>query len=70
MKEILELGLKIEIHNKIDFIHISELSWGRIENITNDFNIGDVLKVKRINKKNKDFDFYSRKVLLPNPNNT
>ncbi|MCX7845056.1 MAG: 30S ribosomal protein S1 [Dictyoglomaceae bacterium] len=61
-------GLVVKINNLIGFVPPGEISWGRIGNIKNNFNLGDKVKVKILDVKPED-----RRILLsikqvePNP---
>ncbi|MFO7618495.1 MAG: S1 RNA-binding domain-containing protein [Thermoplasmata archaeon] len=47
-------------------LHVSEIEWGRVENVTDRVNMGDKLKVKVIKIDNGKVDV-SMKALLPRP---
>jgi len=47
-------------------LHVSEIEWGRVENVTDRINMGDKVRVKVIKIDNGKVDV-SRKALLPKP---
>jgi polyribonucleotide nucleotidyltransferase len=47
-------------------LHVSEIEWGRVENVTDRINLGDKVRVKVIKIDNGKVDV-SRKALLPRP---
>ncbi|MDO9537582.1 MAG: polyribonucleotide nucleotidyltransferase [Thermoplasmata archaeon] len=47
-------------------LHVSEIEWGRVENVTDRVNMGDKIRVKVIKIENGKVDV-SRKALLPKP---
>jgi len=66
--DIKEFGLFIEfMPNKKGLLHISEISWKRLETIAGMFNIGEIIKVKLVghNPKNATYTL-SHKQTLPN----
>ena len=71
VKGIKEFGAFIEfLPGKQGLLHISEISWKRLENMDNLFEEGDKVKVKLIGIDPKTGKFkLSRKVLLPKPDN-
>jgi len=48
VKDILEFGLSVKVDRVTGFIHISELSWAKVENISDLYKIGDSFKAKVI----------------------
>ncbi|MDO4690382.1 MAG: bifunctional 4-hydroxy-3-methylbut-2-enyl diphosphate reductase/30S ribosomal protein S1 [Fusobacterium sp.] len=42
--EIMEFGLAVAIGSLRGFIHISEISWKRLEKLTDEFKVGDIIK--------------------------
>lgn len=50
IRDILDFGLSVNVGPLSGFIHISELSWNRIEKISNVYKIGDKLQAKVIEK--------------------
>lgn len=68
VKEILDFGLALQIGELRGFVHISEISWKKIENISSIYKVGDTVKAKIIaldsSKKNIKL---SIKALTPNP---
>lgn len=42
--DVLEFGLAVEINSLRGFIHISEISWKRLEKLNNTFKVGDSIK--------------------------
>jgi len=67
--KILDFGAVVEfVPGKETLLHVSELDWKRIENVTDVLNIGDVVEVKYmgIDPKTKK-PKVSRKALLPRP---
>jgi len=50
IKEILGFGLSVSLNNLSGFIHISELSWNRVEDISELYKVGDKLEAKVIEK--------------------
>lgn len=71
VRGIKEFGAFIEfLPGKQGLLHISEISWKRLENMDNLFEEGDTVKVKLIGIDAKSGKFkLSRKVLLPKPDN-
>lgn len=68
VKDLLDFGLSVNINGLSGFIHISELSWNRIENISTEYKVGDKLKAKVIEKdKNKKSIKLSVKQLSQDP---
>ena len=50
IKDLLDFGLSVTVENLSGFIHISELSWNRVEKIADKYNVGDKLQAKVIEK--------------------
>lgn len=50
VKDVLDFGLSVSVGPLSGFIHISELSWNRIEKIADAFKIGDKFQAKVIEK--------------------
>ena len=48
VKGILDFGVSVFVGELTGFIHISELSWGKVEKISKIYEIGDKLKAKII----------------------
>ncbi len=69
VKGIKEFGAFVEfLPKKEGLLHISEISWKRLENLDGVLKEGDKLKVKLIGIDNKTGKFkLSRKVLMPKP---
>ncbi|MFZ9718993.1 MAG: polyribonucleotide nucleotidyltransferase, partial [Chitinophagaceae bacterium] len=71
VKGIKEFGAFVEfLPKKEGLLHISEISWKRLETMDGVFNIGDTVKVKLIGIDHKTGKFkLSRKALIPKPEN-
>ena len=71
MKAIKEFGAFVEfMPGKEGLLHISEISWKRLENMDGIFNEGDMVKVKLVGVDHKTGKFkLSRKILIPKPEN-
>jgi polyribonucleotide nucleotidyltransferase len=69
VKSIVPFGAFVEfLPGKQGLVHISEVSWKRLETLEGVLNEGDVIKVKLIGTDPKSGKFkLSRKVLLPKP---
>jgi len=69
VKSIVAFGAFVEfLPGKQGLVHISEVSWKRLETLEGVLNEGDVIKVKLIGTDPKSGKFkLSRKVLLPKP---
>lgn len=69
VKSIMPYGAFVEfLPGKQGLLHISEVSWKRLETLEGILNEGDAVKVKLIGTDNKTGKFkLSRKVLLPKP---
>ncbi|WP_185882357.1 polyribonucleotide nucleotidyltransferase [Blattabacterium cuenoti] len=70
VKSIKSFGVFVEISKGVEgLLHISEICWKRLNNIEDELHLGEIINVKFIgfDNKNKKMKF-SRKVLLPNPN--
>ena len=46
----MDFGLSVTVENLSGFIHISELSWNRVEKIADKYKVGDKLQAKVIEK--------------------
>ncbi|WP_185860642.1 polyribonucleotide nucleotidyltransferase [Blattabacterium cuenoti] len=69
VKSIKDFGAFVEISKGVEgLLHISEIGWKRLNNIEEEFRIGDIIDVKfmGMDEKNKKMKL-SRKVLLPRP---
>lgn len=72
VKKIVEFGAFVEfLPGKEGLLHISEISWQRLNNLDGVLNVGDKVKVKllEVDKKTGKFRL-SRKVLLERPTQT
>jgi len=69
VKNIQAFGAFVEILPKQDaLLHVSEIAWGRVDNVRDVLKEGDRLEVKVIGKDPKNGKYkLSRKVLLPKP---
>jgi polyribonucleotide nucleotidyltransferase len=69
VKSVMPYGAFVEfLPGKQGLLHISEISWKRLENMDGVLNENDVVKVKLIGVDNKTGKFkLSRKVLMPKP---
>ncbi|HMO33903.1 MAG TPA: polyribonucleotide nucleotidyltransferase [Lacibacter sp.] len=69
VKGIKEFGAFVEfLPKKEGLLHISEISWKRLESMEGMFRVGDVVKVKLIGIDHKTGKFkLSRKALMPKP---
>ncbi|MBA4167484.1 MAG: polyribonucleotide nucleotidyltransferase, partial [Chitinophagaceae bacterium] len=69
VKSVMPYGAFVEfMPGKQGLLHISEVSWKRLENMEGVLNEGDVIKVKLIGLDQKTGKFkLSRKVLMPKP---
>jgi polyribonucleotide nucleotidyltransferase len=69
VKSIMPFGAFVEfLPGKQGLVHISEVSWKRLETLDGVLNEGDVIKVKLIGTDPKSGKFkLSRKVLIPKP---
>jgi polyribonucleotide nucleotidyltransferase len=72
VKSIMPYGAFVEfLPGKQGLLHISEVSWKRLENLDGILNEGDTVKVKLIGVDHKTGKFkLSRKVLIPKPDFT
>ena len=72
VKGVKEFGAFVEfMPGKQGLLHISEISWKRLESMEGVFNEGDVVKVKLVGLDSKTGKFkLSHKVLLPRPEQT
>jgi polyribonucleotide nucleotidyltransferase len=71
VKSVMPYGAFVEfLPGKQGLLHISEVSWKRLESMEGVLNEGDTVKVKLIGVDNKTGKFkLSRKVLMPKPEN-
>ena len=71
VKGIKEFGAFVEfLPKKEGLLHISEISWKRLESMEGIFKVGDMVKVKLIGIDHKTGKFkLSRKALMPKPEN-
>lgn len=69
VKNIMPYGAFVEfLPGKEGLLHISEVSWSRIENLDQHMKVGDRVKVKLLDVDRKTGKFkLSRKVLIPKP---
>ncbi len=68
LSQIADFGLFVNLGGLDGLVHVSELSWGRIENPGNVFNVGQRLKVKVLNvDKDRQRIGLSIKALTPDP---
>jgi polyribonucleotide nucleotidyltransferase len=69
VKSIMPFGAFVEfLPGKQGLVHISEVSWKRLETLDGVLNEGDVIKVKLIGTDPKSGKFkLSRKILIPKP---
>ena len=69
VKTVMPYGAFVEfIPGKEGLLHISEISWKRLESMDDVFNVGDKVKVKLLGIDSRSGKFkLSRKVLLDNP---
>jgi polyribonucleotide nucleotidyltransferase len=69
VKSIMPFGAFVEfLPGKQGLVHISEVSWKRLETLEGVLNEGDVIKVKLIGTDPKSGKFkLSRKILIPKP---
>ncbi len=63
VKNVTDFGAFIDLGGVDGLLHISEMSWGRVENPKKVFNVGDKLKVlvKDINGQRLHFSLNSRR---------
>jgi polyribonucleotide nucleotidyltransferase len=69
VKSIMPYGAFVEILAGTDgLLHVSEIDWKRIENVSDVLKEGDIVKIKVVNQDPKTGKYkLSRKVLLPKP---
>jgi len=69
VKSIVSFGAFIEVlPNKDGLLHISEISWKRLQNVEEELKVGDIVEVKLIDIDGRTGNLkLSRKVLLPKP---
>lgn len=66
--EILPFGVVVDFKGKQGLLHVSEVSYTRIENVEEVFSVGDELKVKLLDIDPKTGKYkLSRKALMPRP---
>ncbi|MEK7225754.1 MAG: S1 RNA-binding domain-containing protein, partial [Bacteroidota bacterium] len=72
VKSIMPFGAFVEfLPGKQGLVHISEVSWKRLETLDGIVREGDVMKVKLIGTDPKSGKFkLSRKILIPKPEHT
>lgn len=69
IKTVTDFGLFVEIREGVDgFIHVSQVSWDRVEDLKSLFKVGDLIKAKviELNPENKRLALSIRE-LKPNP---
>ncbi|MEL6389164.1 MAG: polyribonucleotide nucleotidyltransferase [Bacteroidota bacterium] len=65
---VMPYGVFVDFKGKSGLLHVSEISWSRIEKVEDVYQVGDDVKVKLIGIDPKSGKFrLSRKVLLPKP---
>jgi len=65
---VMPYGVFVDFKGKSGLLHVSEISWSRIEKVEDVYQVGDDVKVKLIGVDPKSGKFrLSRKVLLPKP---
>ncbi len=65
---VMPYGVFVDFKGKSGLLHVSEISWSRIEKVEDVYKVGDDVKVKLIGVDPKSGKFrLSRKVLLPRP---
>ncbi|MEP7322616.1 MAG: polyribonucleotide nucleotidyltransferase, partial [Saprospiraceae bacterium] len=68
--EILPFGVVVDFKGKQGLLHVSEISYTRIENVEEVFSVGDELKVKLLDIDSRSGKYkLSRKALMPRPAN-
>lgn len=66
--EILPFGVVVDFQGKQGLLHVSEISYTRIENVEEVFTVGDELKVKLLDIDPRSGKYkLSRKALMPRP---
>ena len=72
MKTIQPFGAFVEILPGTDgLIHVSELEWNRVDDVSKVLKVGDIVKFKVLGRDPKNNKLkLSRKVLLPKPEKT
>ena len=66
--EILPFGVIVDFKGKQGLLHVSEISYTRIENVEEVFNVGDEVKVKLLDIDPRTGKYkLSRKALMPRP---
>lgn len=71
VKSITDFGAFVEfLPNKEGLLHISEISWERVNKVSDVLSVGDKIEVKLLEIDNRNGKYsLSRKVLLPKPEN-
>lgn len=65
---VMPYGVFVDFKGKSGLLHVSEISWSRIDKVEDVYGVGDEVKVKLIGIDPKSGKFrLSRKVLLPRP---
>jgi polyribonucleotide nucleotidyltransferase len=68
VKTIMPYGVFVDFRGKSGLLHVSEMSWSRIENVEDHFSEGDEVRVKLIDVDDRTGKLrLSRKALLPRP---
>lgn len=68
IEEIMPFGAIVNINGKTGLMHVSEISYTRVENVEDVLKVGDAIKVKIIDVDRKTGKFkLSAKALLPKP---
>ncbi len=68
VRTIMPYGVFVDFHGKSGLLHVSEISYSRIENVEDHFSEGDEVKVKLIEIDERTGKLrLSRKALLPRP---
>jgi polyribonucleotide nucleotidyltransferase len=68
VSEILPFGVVVDFQGKQGLLHVSEISYTRIENVEEVFTVGDELKVKLLDIDPRSGKYkLSRKALMPRP---
>ena len=68
VKNITQFGAFVDLGMFDGLIHVSELTWGNVQNVTDEVNIGDEVEARivAIDKENKKISL-NRRTLLPHP---
>lgn len=65
---VMPYGVFVDFKGKSGLLHVSEISWSRIDKVEDFYSVGDEVKVKLVGVDPKSGKFrLSRKVLLPKP---